>query len=54
MGKPAPFVITDASGEILARFSNDVERDEALYTGEFPEDAEPAFVNDLVWMEDED
>lgn len=40
------FVITDSTGcFFLAEFSSEQERDEALLTGEFPEDAEPAFVN---------
>lgn len=42
-----PFVITDPTGDILARFGNEWERNEALLTGEFPEDAEPAYVNEV-------
>lgn len=53
MGKPAPFIITDAEGEILARFSNEQDREDALHSGEFPDDAEPAFLNDGIWTEDE-
>ncbi len=42
----APWVITDPDGSILDRFSDEQERDEALLTGEYPADAEPAYVND--------
>lgn len=42
------YVITDPLGNILARFSDEIERDEAMYTGEFPDDSEPAFINDDI------
>lgn len=42
----APYVITDANGDLLDRFLTEEERDDALHTGEYPDDAEPAYVND--------
>ena len=39
-------VITTSDGVILASFDTEQERDDALHTGEYPEDAEPAFVNE--------
>lgn len=42
-----PYVITDASGDILARFSEEWERDEELLSGDFPEDAQPAYVDEV-------
>lgn len=39
------YIITDNDGSILADFSDEQERDEALLTGEYPDDAEPAFLN---------
>lgn len=44
-GCVCPWVITDAEGTILARFDTEAERDEALLTDEFGDDAEPAYVN---------
>lgn len=51
-----PFVITDATGGILERFEDQQERDEALLTGEYGDDAEPAYVNepDIDWDSDPD
>lgn len=43
----APYVITDADGKILVRFYNEQQRDEALLTGDFPDDAEPAYINEM-------
>lgn len=44
--EPAPFIITDPEGAILARFTDEQERDEALLTGDYPDDAEPAYENE--------
>lgn len=41
-----PYVITDSTGNILARFSDEWDRNESLLTGEFPDDAEPAYINE--------
>jgi hypothetical protein len=49
--RPAPWVITEADGSILDRFCDETDRDEALLTGEYPDDAEPAYVNDWVWVD---
>lgn len=40
------WVITDAEGCILEHFLTQQERDDALLTGEYPDDAEPAYVSD--------
>lgn len=42
---PTPWVITEADGDILARFESEEKRDEALLTGDYPDDAEPAYIN---------
>lgn len=42
----SPYIITDPDGEVLARFATEQERDEALLTGEYPDDAEPAYENE--------
>lgn len=39
------YIITDADGKILASYNEEWERNEALMTGEFPDDAEPAYLN---------
>lgn len=39
------YVITDADGNIIAEYSDEQERDEAMLTGDFPDDAEPAYLN---------
>lgn len=43
--KDYPYLITDRDGGVLARFDEEQERDEALLTGDYPDDAEPAFLN---------
>jgi hypothetical protein len=40
-----PWAITTPEGEILALFAHAEERDEEMLTGEYPDDAEPAFIN---------
>lgn len=47
-----PYVITDPEGWVLRRFTSEQERDEALLTGEFPDDAEPAYINEPLWLEE--
>lgn len=38
-----PYLVTDAAGGILARFTVEQERDEALLTGNYPDGALPAY-----------
>lgn len=42
-----PYIITDPEGNILGEYWDEVERDEALYSGDYPDDAEPAFLNEV-------
>ena len=48
----APYVITDADGGILDRFTSEEERNDALHTGEYPDDSQPAYVNEPSIFED--
>lgn len=41
-----PYLITEPNGDILARFSVEQDRDDALLTGEYSDDAEPAYESD--------
>lgn len=40
------WAVLDADGELLERFAYESEAREATYTGEYPEDAEVAFLNE--------
>jgi hypothetical protein len=39
------WAITDPDGNILAEFEDEWDMQDALQTGEYPEDAEPAYIN---------
>lgn len=45
-GCTCPYLITNPAGNILARFYDEQERDESLLTGDYPDDSEPAYMNE--------
>lgn len=44
-GNESGWVIVDGWGKVVAYFVDEADRDEALATGDWPDDAEPAFIN---------
>lgn len=47
-----PWIVTDATGTELGSFATETEASEALLTGEYPENAEVAYVNEDPTGED--